>query len=193
MNDVLFGERRRALEEAFFREHEAERLAEIRAEIHASHARDELREATGIADQQVLAHLVEMGMTPETLVATAVIPLVEVAWADGKLEEKERAQVLREARAMELAGAPLGLLEDWLAHEPDPALFATWAEYLQALLPRLEPLARDHLLAATHQRAMAVAEAAGGEPYGLGRRVSGEEHHVLDRIDAAFEPQAVLA
>jgi len=187
MSDELFGERRRALEEAFFRKQDAEGLAEMRAKRQSEHMKDALRETAGITNEPLLSHLVSVGLTPETLVAAAVAPLVAVAWADGKLEEAERNQILREAHGLDLGDEALILLEHWLAQEPEPSLFETWTEYIQSLLPRLDESARAQLKATTHARAVAVAEAAAGEPYGVGRQISLEEQSVLRRINAPFE------
>jgi hypothetical protein len=117
----------------------------------------------------------------------AVVPLVAVAWADRNLEEVERGAILRDPQALELDEAGHSLLTTWLDAEPEPRLFEAWVQYTRALVPQLTPDARSQLLARTRARAALIAEAAAGEPYGVGRRTSKEEHDVLRRIDAAFE------
>lgn len=187
MTDELFGERRRALEEEFFKRQDAERLAAMRAQAKAERMKSELRNATGISDDGVIAHLVDAGMTPATVTAATVVPLIAVAWADGQLEGPERDQVLRYARTLELGEEANSLLTSWLIEAPEPKLFETWLEYVRGLLPQLDQPARDQMKATTLARAAAVAEAAAGEPYGVGRQVSPEEKHVLRRIEGAFE------
>lgn len=187
MTDELFGERGRALEEEFFKRQNAELLAAMRAKLDTERARKELAKTAGLTDEQVLARLLDAGVTQVTLTAMAVVPLVAVAWADGRLDEGERNQVLRSARTLEIGEEATSLLTSWLVTEPEPALFDTWIEYIRNLLPRLDQPARDELKAATCMRAAAVAEAAAGEPYGVGRQVSPEEKQVLRRIEAAFE------
>lgn len=187
MTDELFGERGRALEEEFFKRQNAELLAAMRAKLETERAKKELANTAGMTDEQVLARLLDAGVTPATLTAIAVVPLVAVAWADGKLEEVERNQVLRYARTLEIGAEATSLLTSWLVAEPEPALFDTWLEYVRNLLPRLDQPARDELKATTCMRAAAVAEAAAGEPYGVGRQVSPEEKQVLRRVEAAFE------
>lgn len=187
MTDELFGERGRALEEEFFKRQNAELLAAMRAKLETERARKELAKTAGLTDEQVLARLLDAGVTQVTLTAMAVVPLVAVAWADGQLEEAERNQVLRSARSLQIGEEATSLLTGWLVEEPEPALFDTWMEYIRNLLPRLDQPARDELKAATCMRAAAVAEAAAGEPYGVGRQVSPEESQVLRRIEAAFE------
>jgi DNA-binding phage protein len=187
MTDELFGERGRTLEEEFFKRQNAELLAALRAKLETERTRKELANTAGVSDEQVLARLFEAGMTPATLTAMAVVPLVAIAWADGKLEEAERDQVLRYARSLDLGQEATSLLTSWLVAEPEPALFEIWIEYVRNLLPQLDEPARDQLKATTCMRAAAVAEAAAGEPYGVGRQISAEEQSVLRRIEAAFE------
>jgi hypothetical protein len=159
----------------------------MRAKLETERAKKQLANTAGMTDEQVLARLLDAGVTPATITAMAVVPLIAVAWADGKLEEAERNQVLRYARTLDIGEEATTLLTSWLVAEPEPALFDTWLEYVRDLLPRLDPPARDELRATTCMRAAAVAEAAAGEPYGVGRQVSPEEKQVLQRIEVAFE------
>ena len=131
------------------------------------------------------------GMTAATLTAAALVPLLAVAWADGQLEEAERAEIMRDATADNLGEPARTLLAGWLAVEPEPALFETWVEYIKDLLPRLEPQARETLRATTLARAKAIAEAAGGGPYRVGRRTGKEEQAVLREIEVTFGLQGV--
>jgi DNA-binding phage protein len=187
MTDELFGERGRALEEEFFKRQNAELLAAMRAKLETERAGQELANTAGLNDEQVLARLLDAGVTPAAVTAMAVVPLVAVAWADGKLDEGERNQVLRYARTLAMGEEATSLLTSWLVAAPEPVLFDTWVEYVRNLLPRLDQPARDELKATTCLRAAAVAEAAAGEPYGVGRQISAEEQSVLRRVEAAFE------
>jgi hypothetical protein len=114
------------------------------------------------------------------------VPLVEVAWADGTLDERERGAVLRAAREAGVTDDQPGfaLLEGWLRQAPEPHLLETWSAYVQGLCAQLAPDARrtfhDQLL----RRTRAVAEAAGGF-LGLGK-VSAAEQAVLATLDRAF-------
>lgn len=186
MDNELFGERRHALEEEFFKRHNEELLAAMRARLQAEHLAETLGGATGITDEHVIAHLMEAGVTGATLMALALVPLVAVAWADGKLEEAERLRIIRDPQTHELSGEARALLLNWLIEEPEPSLFDTWAEYVQAIRPNMDQAGWDRLKAATCDRSRAVAAAAAGEPYGIGREISHEEEAVLKRIESAF-------
>jgi uncharacterized tellurite resistance protein B-like protein len=177
----------KALEDAFFAERDRVKLARFKADLARQAQLAELAAASGVGDDDVLAQLHDLDIGADTFVALALVPLVEVAWADGTLDEKERAAV-RKAAAEEGVheGEPAhALLDGWLAERPGPELHAAWYEYVRALLDRLSPEAAAKLQEGLLGRARRVAEAAGGF-LGLMSRVSPSEQQVLDDLRAAF-------
>jgi hypothetical protein len=186
MDQEFFGERRRALEEEFFKKHNDDLVATMRSRTQEEQLSASLTGATGIDDPVVVSHLLKAGMTSATFMAVALVPLVAVAWADRKLEEPERQRIMRDHLTAELNEDARALLMSWLIEEPESSLFETWIEYVCALRPNLDQAARESLKEATLARARAIAAAAAGEPYGLGRGVSAVEQAVLKRIEAAF-------
>jgi hypothetical protein len=113
------------------------------------------------------------------------LPVVEVAWADGKVDAKEKRAVLDAAKQAGISTAGVALLEHWLEDEPSKVLFETWKTYIAAVTEHLSPedriLMRDELVG----RARAVAEASGGF-LGLGHKVTKSEKTVLEKISKAF-------
>jgi hypothetical protein len=187
MPKEAFRAQARVLENEFFARRDAEKLATLRKEIATRAERQGLAEVTGIPDEAVLQHLVEVGVTAETLAAFALVPLVTVAWADGELDAKERKAVLDAAAAhdIEEGGAAHELLTTWLDEKPDPSLRKAWEAYALAfreILPK-------EVVVALHDgvmtRARGVAAATGGF-LGLGRRISAREQRVLDELEAVF-------
>src|SRR5438105_8011251 len=94
MADELFGDRRKALEEAFFAKQNERVKQQLRAKQEGQARREALAAASGIRDEGVLDQLVALGLGAETLAALSLVPLVEVAWADGTIDAKERAAIL---------------------------------------------------------------------------------------------------
>jgi hypothetical protein len=179
--------RGKALEEAFFRK-EQERLREIQSMLHSEQsATQALREASGIDDEAVLQQLASLGVRAETLAALTLIPLVEVAWADDRMEEREREAVLAGAESSGIAvdSPSHGLLELWLDDRPASDLFAAWREFIQALCAQLSPGERLRLRENLVGRARRVAEAAGGF-LGLRDPVSKVENAVLEDLATLF-------
>jgi hypothetical protein len=114
------------------------------------------------------------------------VPLVEVAWADGKMDPREREAVLRGAESSGLrTGSPShSLLAIWTRERPAAELMQSWRAYIAALGAELTAAQRANLCERLVGRARAVAEAAGGL---RGRdAVSPEEEAVLAAMRAAF-------
>ena len=132
--------------------------------------------------------LLELGIQAETVAALALVPLVEVAWADGDLDDKEKQTVLKAARASGLAEKSLAyaLVESSLARWPRRRLRAAWRSYMEGLCAQLSQEDRDSLKADWLGRAEAVAEASAGF-LGVGPRISKAEAGVLKEFGKAFQ------
>ena len=186
MNDP-FKASAKALEDAFFAKRDAEKLAALRAKLAKEAEVAELAAAIGIEDPGILEQLHALDIGSDTLAALALVPLVEVAWADGELDDKERAAILQAAQeeGAKAGGPAMELLETWLTARPGPDLRAAWFEYVRAFCARLSPESRAALQEDLLSRTRRVAEATGGF-LGFGRRVSPSEQQVLDDLLGAF-------
>lgn len=186
MADDALKERGNTLEEEFFRKQNAELLERLRTTQAGGETRTQLAEVSGVQDPALLDQLIEHGVTPATMTALALVPLVVVAWADRKLDEKEKAAVLREAAASGLQTGSDGynLLQSWLAQEPPASLMTTWSGYARTMSESLGAEQRREFREALVQRATAVANVAGGFA-GRGK-TSPQEQRVLDSIESAF-------
>ena len=146
----------------------------------------ELSLASGITDRAVLRLLADLEVSSSVVVALALVPLVEVAWADGELAPEERVSVLRasEAQGIRPGSRAHGLLASWLEHPPSHELFEAWEAYIEAVLEPLVQEERDRLCQDLVGRAREVARAAG---HGGGPgSVSAEEERALERIESAL-------
>jgi tellurite resistance protein len=186
MSHEFLDDRRRALEEQFFAKHEHRLKERLRQEQERAARLEGLRESSGIESSEVLEDLTNAGLSAETVAALALVPLVEVAWADGEIHAKEREAVLRAASDVGIrAGSSAAeLLESWLTHRPDSQLLVAWKEYVERLGEELTPGARETLRDDVLGRARRVAEAAGGF---LGAAaISGKEKDKLYELERAF-------
>ncbi len=188
MSDEFLGDRKKALEESFFAKENARLLQRLREDQAKKAAKQGLVETSGIADSEVLDKLVELDIGPDTWAALSLAPLVEVAWANGKVEDKERKAVLSAAEANGIAvGSPSHeLLESWLRNRPDGRLLTAWGETIVAMSAKLDDADRERLKQEILGRARAVAEAAGGF-LGITNKVSPEEGVVLKQLEKSFE------
>ncbi len=186
MTKDALAERGRSLEEAFFLKQNEALKQRLRQAQETSGAAEAMAEASGIRDPAVLKRLAELGLRADTLAALTLIPLIQVAWADGNVADNERRAVLSGARDLGVeAGSPCyELLENWLRTRPAPALIEAWGEYVAALCAFLGAEEKVRLGDNLLQRARAVAETAGGY-LGL-KTVSKQERAVLEGLERAF-------
>jgi len=187
MNSSFLEDRRRALEEAFFTKKNQELLKKMQAELAKETTIEQLKAASCLSDERLLQSLVDHGISAESLAALSLVPLVLVAWADGRLEDRERQAILsaaNEAGITQTAPA-FSLLTNWLEHEPEADLKDLWSSYIAALQKSLDAQAREKLQHAVLGCAHRVATAAGGL-LGIGS-ISPAETKVLEELKQAFE------
>lgn len=183
----ILRERGRDLEDEFFRR-EDERLIERLNELKAAEmTREALAKASGITNPAVLDKLVALGIKGETVTALFMVPLVEVAWADGTLDAKERRAILDRAGDSGVArgSTEYALLEAWLDRQPDSKLLTAWTYLVQGMCEHLGPDGAARLKEGLLERARTVASASGGV-FGIGSRVSDAEAAVLAQLEATF-------
>ncbi len=183
-----FSGRSSELEEKFFRERDMQLLLALREKTAAEERRKSLAEASGITHDGLLEKLERLGMTGQTLAALLLSPLIEVAWADGTLHEKERLAVMGALRqqGVENEDPAYRLLEGWLRRKPDPKLLEVWKEYVASLGEVLSEQEKKELRDDLLRRAREVAESAGGI-LGFGSKISKQEQKILDELAAAFD------
>jgi hypothetical protein len=177
----------RALEDSFFAKENERILKELRAASAREEKKKGIREHLKITNNEVLDALVDLEVEPETLVAFTLVPLVEVAWADGEIQPKERDAIIKAAVEGGVGhDSPTALLlRNWLAMRPDPQLLETWRAYIEELKPSLSEASLKEMKKSVMGRARAIAEAAGGF---LGvASISAAEKKMLEELEWSFE------
>jgi hypothetical protein len=182
----ILRDRGRSLEDEFFRREDKRLIEQLTALRAAEATREALSKASGITKPAVLDKLIELGIRAETVAALSIVPLVEVAWADGALDAKERRAVLDRA-GVAAGSVARGLLEAWLDRRPDPKLLTAWTHLVQGMCEQLGPDEAARLKTGLLERARAVAAASGGV-LGMGSKVSSAEAAMLAQLEAAFAP-----
>jgi hypothetical protein len=188
MSQDKIHERGQSMEEEFFRREDEKLVAKLRAAQAKENARDALSRVTGITSAKVLDELGDLGITSEKVAALSVYPLVEVAWADGEIDAKERAAVLAYAADHGIArgSAENALLEAWIDKKPPMQFGAAWARLVHGLCESLPPAEVETLRSKLLDRARGVAGASGGV-LGIGSKVSKAESAVLEKLERAFK------
>ena len=186
MAEVTLEERGQALEDQFFEKENKQKLAAMKDKMDSQRSREDLRKASGMSDDAVLDRLVTLGLKSNTIAALSLVPLIQVAWADGEIQDNERTAILQGAHGKGLEAGTDGyeLLQTWLKKKPPEDLFVAWEAYIKALTGQLNEEQNRLLKNQIIGFAKMVAAAAGGI-LGCGK-VSGDEEKILNRIDAAF-------
>jgi len=176
----------RPMEDMFFFKREQSLLKARRELEQLKETKENLARVSGIRNDELLEKLIALNVRPETLASLLAIPLVEVAWADGDMHEKERTELLKHTERSSKKGFAINheLIEVWLSQKPDPALMDAWVHYVRTLSSQLNETERQALKKDVLTDARAVAEAAGGF-MGFGR-LSDSERSVLSKLEAAF-------
>jgi hypothetical protein len=179
-------DRGRALENQFYDKENKEKLAAMKEKLESATTKDDLRKASGMTDDKVLDKLVELGLRSNTIAALSLVPLIEVAWADGEIQDNERTAILQGAHGKGLEQGTDGyeLLQSWLKKRPDAGLYEAWESYIKALAGQLNDEQNRLLKNQIVGFAKMVAASAGGF-LGIGK-VSASEEKVLAKIEAAF-------
>ena len=183
----MFARRAHALEDEFFRRIDQELIRKLREREETERGRERLRQATGITETSVLSDILSAGVHAETLAALTLVPLVQVAWADRRVDADEREEVLEAAEAHGVRkGAPCyQILDDWLRHRPEAKLYSAWRNYIAELKKVLGPEDFQQLRDDVSRRARQVARETGGV-LGIGS-ISDAEAAVLTSVAQAFD------
>ena len=99
-----FTERKRGLEEAYFYRREQEQIASLRQQSARERERQAMGQKLGVNDEQLLQRLQKLGFTPATILALNFVPLVQTAWAEGRLTGNERDLIMAAAQQQMSSG-----------------------------------------------------------------------------------------
>ena len=181
-------EKKRSPEEEYFYRKEQELITKLRQKAEAEARKKGLAEAVGVENEQILAVLQEMGYDRETVFLLFLIPLLQVAWSDGKLSNEERALILE-------VGATYGVkeghsayqkLQGWLTTKPSKDTFERALKVIRNIMSFQTAEQRQTAGQKLVDAAERIAAASGGV-LGLGSKVSAEEKAVLKRVADAIE------
>lgn len=189
MADDVWAERRKNLEDAFFQERDRQLLEDLRRHYQSSDQLAALRGVSGIQDDQVLQGLIDSGVNASVFTALMLVPLVEVAWSDGHVQENEKDAVLKAAESHSIArGTPAHIwLEKMLIDRPDPSVLTAWKTYVSTLVKQLPPAAVEASRTQMLSWVTNVAEAAGGI-LGFGNKISTMEQATIHELSRAYGP-----
>ena len=184
MSDEILGDRGKALEEMFFAQESEKLRMALQEKEEVRDKKGALSTTSGITDDAILEQLVALDIRSDTLAALSLVPLVEVAWADGTMDDSERSAILSAAADSGISDESAALLDGWLVTQPGSEVLSAWKDYVSAITSKMDTEARDKLEQELLGRARKVAESAGGF-LGIGA-ISPEEEDKLEELARAF-------
>jgi len=172
--------RKRSNEEDYFQKKDRKLIEQMRQRAKAQQQLRELGEQVGVTDPELSRELAELGFTLETVKLLPLIPVLEMAWAEGGVTGAERKMVvdLARGRGIEAGSTADQQLVKWLDRRPEDTLFRRAGRLISALVEsggRFD-ITPDDII----KYCEAIAEASGGL-FGI-RRVSPEERATLSHI-----------
>ena len=179
-----FAERGRALEEDYFRKKDRELVEKLRQSAAAQQARDGIGKSTGLQDPALISALQELGFTADTVGLLPLVPVVQMAWAEGGVTKAERTAISHLARSRGVAEGTEAdrQLTAWLDERPSDTVFVGARRLIRAMLDSgsgsTAGMSEDDIVKFCEE----IAASSGGM-FGIGR-VSAEERALLTSIAA---------
>ncbi len=172
-------DRRKAQEEDYFRKANAEAAAKLKAKLDLTNA--------GIQDQALVDHLVKAGFDSDSARALYLLPLVDVAWADGRVQKEEQKQILSalEKHGVESTSKAYQIVTRWIERGPSDESFMQARSLLEPIVAELKKSGKDvssWILEASEKVASVT-----NNLFGLGSKmISKEERSYLETLAKKF-------
>ena len=172
------------IENEYFGRKDRELVEKIRRSAAAAQARSDLGRVTGLDDPQLVQELQDLGFTVDTVALLPIVPVIEMAWAEGGITKAERELIvaLVRSRGIESGSAADLQLTQWLTDRPAEAVFAGARRLTRAMLDSGSAQTADLKADDLVKYCAEIASASGGL-LGIGR-ISASERSLLSRIAA---------
>lgn len=164
-------EKRKAQEEDYFRKQDQQAAQRLKFK--------KALESAGVTDEELKKTLLEAGYDDDSARALYLVPVIDVAWADGRLDPEEIAtfKKILKTRGIEESSKAFQLATVWLEKGVDNPQYQTAKKLFDPFLVQLKKGGKTDntwILEA----ADLVASATGGL-FGFGNKTSSEEDSLL--------------
>jgi hypothetical protein len=180
---------RQAHEEEYFQRQNQELVAKLRERLATEKAAAGIGEASGVTDEALLEHLAKLGVTRETVPVLRLMPLLQVAWADGEIQDEERALLLGAADDAQLDGKAREAFEAMIEKRPDPIYFEAALGFIRSLLLAMPEEQAEKAKGDLTSLSETIANATGGW-FGIFGNKSSEEEGALAHISNRLNDRA---
>ncbi|MHB9071239.1 MAG: hypothetical protein ACYC54_12835 [Sedimentisphaerales bacterium] len=143
----------RTLEDAFFLKQDTKLVEQLKLMEKMRESKDALRKVSSIKNDAILKKLVALDVRPEMLVSLSLVPLIEIAWADGVIDAKEREAMLKAVvdAGFEKGSINYTIIESWITHRPPAKLLSAWQHYTHGLCENLNEEERKNFCKKNHR------------------------------------------
>jgi len=161
-------------------------LNQFRSRLEEERELQQMAEATGIEDKELLRRLRSIGLDAETVVAMKFFPVAMVAWASGSISGAERQHAEQAILSSDLIGNGKAIeqFRRWLLEKPSEQWWPLWEDYIQASSATVVPDIPSSKGERIWRLAQRVAVASGGI-LGFGAICSAEQQ-ILERIQQTY-------
>ena len=178
----------RRKEDDFFYKRDQELILTARRQAESEAQLRDLSAVTGISDRQILRDLQRFDYNTQTAIPLELMPLIQVAWSDGSVNQQERERIFRIAR---LGGIEDGdprwhRLAQYLETRPPDEFFRLVLRALRAFLEGLPNEDRGRRERSLIMQCTSVASVSGGF-LGLGSKISDAEQSAISEIVTVLE------
>ena len=172
-----------AHEEEFFRKENQALLEKIQQQKSAAQTSEAIQNQTGVADEDLATILSAKGIEADMLPVLHLVPLLQVAWADGEIQEEERLMLEKAAAERGVtAGHPAyEKFQGWLSRPPSGQVYEGALTFIRLVLAGQSSAEAQETKENLENLTKAVADAAGGI-LGMFAKTSSEEASVLSNI-----------
>jgi len=173
----------RSKEVDYCRRREAEAIERLRKEEARKAERAAMGDIIGSQEPKIMAKLEVLGFNHETVKLLHLLPLVQTAWADNRVDPREMALILDLSRERGImpGSASERVLTEWLRKRPANELFRDGLEVISELLCSRPAEVRRKIAREIVELCARVVAASGGL-FGLGEKTSDEERRVINRL-----------
>lgn len=148
--------------------------------------RQHMAQVIGVADEEILRDIQEFGFTCETVKLLFLVPIVQVAWAEGKVTNRERRLIFAAAREQDIEENSLAYqkLADWLIERPAEEFFDESLQLIRMILQTLPREKQQESKINLFSHCTEVAAASGGTAgfLGGGYRICEEERAAIQHV-----------
>lgn len=179
-------------EELYFAQHEQDLRADQRHKMTLAakelEEKRKIAESAGTDDVEVAAHISALGFDGDSARVFDLLPLVHVAWADGKIQRGERAAILKvlRSRGIEPGSEAFRTMESLLEEKPSDAFMRESLAVLRQVTGGITDRASTIVDLCIH-----VAASSGGFlGLKLGAKIGEDEKKQIEEILASLGPAA---